>query len=269
MRPTISIILPTCRRPDLLPRALASVLAQEFGEYECVIVDDGGAAPVEVPDDSRLRVLRHSTNLGLAHALNTGLDAAHGDYVTFLDDDDELTPDRLAMVMPAVKTNDAVLCWVSADGAPHPVNRMLEGSVYDTILDTLAPAKGAVVLRRDRAPRFDPRYLALEDLDWWLRVTAAFAVVTVPRVGYVIHQHDGERGTTGPMARLRSGQLLLDEHAEYFRTHRRAAALRWRIVGSIAMNVGDRALARRAFARSLRAAPTARTLKRLARSLVS
>jgi glycosyltransferase involved in cell wall biosynthesis len=242
-------------------------LAQEFVDYECVIVDDGGTAPVVVPDDPRLRVVRHPENLGVARALNTGLEAARGDHVTFLDDDDELTPDRLAMIVPALGTGDVVVCWARADGDPQPVNRVLEGSVYDTILDSFAPPKGTVVLPRDRAPRFDPRYRALEDLDWWLRVAAAFDVATVPRVGYLIHQHGGRRGTNGDEARLRCGQLLLEEHSDYFRVHRKATALRWRMIGVAAMNVGDRTTARRAFARSLRAAPTRRTLLRFARSM--
>lgn len=265
--PTISIILPTCRRPDLLSRALASVLAQEFSDFECVIVDDGGAAPVEVPDDPRLRVFRHPENLGLARALNTGLAAARGDHVTFLDDDDELTPDRLAMIVPALQTSDLVVCWAGVVGDPHPDNRVLEGSVYDTILDTFAPPKGTVVLPRVRTPRFDPRYRALEDLDWWLRVAATFAVATIPRVGYRIHHHEGVRDTNGSLARVHGGQLLLEDHAGYFRTHRTAAALRWQMIGVNALNIGDRRLARSAFARSLRAHPRWETGKQFVLAL--
>jgi glycosyltransferase involved in cell wall biosynthesis len=268
MRPTFSIILPTCRRPQLLARAVDSVLAQDVADFECIVVDDGGAEPLELPDDPRLRVIRHPHNRGLPIALNTGIDAARGDFVTFLDDDDEMLPDRLSMVLPALGNCDAVVCWVTADGPPHPVNRMLDGRVVDTILDTIAPAKGAVVVRRDRVPRFDPRYRALEDLDWWLRVAATLELTTVPRVGYLVHQHAGVRGTNGPTARVRGGQLLLEEHAEYFRTHRTAAALRWRMIGVTALNLGEHDVARRALARSLWARPTPGTLKRFLRSMV-
>jgi glycosyltransferase involved in cell wall biosynthesis len=268
MGPTFSIILPTCRRPQLLARAIDSVLAQDIDDFECVIVDDGGGDAPELPNDARLRIIRHPRNLGVPHALNTGLDAARGQYVTFLDDDDQLTPDRLAIVMPYVGTRDAILCWASADGLPHPVNRHLDGRVYDTILDTIAPAKGTLAVRRELVPQFDPRYLALEDLDWWLRVAASVELTTVPRVGYQVRQHRGTRGTNGPVARVRGGQLLLEEHAEYFRTHRRAKALRLRMIGVTAMNLGDREFARRTLSRSLRAHPTGRTLKRYVRALV-
>jgi glycosyltransferase involved in cell wall biosynthesis len=268
MGPTFSIIVPTCRRPQLLARAIASVLAQDTGDFECIVVDDGGADPVEVPDDARVRVIRHPRNLGLPHALNSGLEAARGGYVTFLDDDDELSVDRLSVVEPVIGTSDAIVCFASADGPPYPMNRNLDGRVYDTILDTVAPAKGTVVLRRELVPHFDPRYLALEDLDWWLRLAANVELITVPRVGYFVHQHTGIRGTNGPVARVRGGQLLLEEHAEYFRTHRRARALRLRMIGVTAMNLGDRELARRSLGRSLVAHPTGTTLKRYLRALV-
>lgn len=268
MRPTFSIILPTCRRPDLLPRALASVLALDVDDYECIVVDDGGGgdAPV-VPDDPRFRLLRHPETRGLPFALNTGLDAARGDYVTFLDDDDEYAVDRLSMVVPELDGRTGVVCWASTDGPPHPRQLLLRGRVLDVILDHAAPAKGAVVLPREGAPRFDTRYLALEDLDWWLRVAATFEVITVPRIGYLIHQHGGSRDTNGPQARVRCGQLLLDEHADYFRTHRRAAARRWRMIGVSALNLGDRSLARRAFVRSFRLQPSAQVVKPLLRSM--
>jgi glycosyltransferase involved in cell wall biosynthesis len=268
MGPTFSIILPTCRRPQLLARAIDSVLAQDGRDFECIVVDDGGAEPLALPDDRRLRVVRHPRNQGLPSALNSGLEAAAGEYVTFLDDDDELTPDRLSMTRPFLDTHDAILCWASADGPPRRINRELEGRVFDRILDTFAPPKGCLVIRRELVPQFDPRYRALEDLDWWLRLAATVEVTTVPRVGYLVHRHTGVRGTNGPVARVRGGQLLLEEHAEYFRTHRRATALRWRMIGVSAMNLGDRDLARQALGRSLRAHPTAGTAKRFVRAMM-
>jgi glycosyltransferase involved in cell wall biosynthesis len=268
MPPTFSIIVPTCRRPELLPRALASVHSLDVDDYECVVVDDGGEEPAIVPDDPRFRVVRHSETRGLPTALNTGLDAARGEYVTFLDDDDEFTPDRLSMVRPLLDGRVAVVCWSASDGPPHPPQPVLVGAAYDVILDDAAPPKGAVVLPRASVPRFDARYLALEDLEWWLRVTADVDLQTVPRVGYLIHPHPGSRDTNGPRARVRCGQMLLDEHADYFATHRRAAARRWRMIGIGALNLGDRALARRAFLRSLRLQPDTRVVKPFLRSLL-
>jgi len=265
--PTFSVIIPAYERPTLLRAAIGSVLRQDFGDFECIVVDDGGSMELEVPDDPRVRLIRHPRNLGLPSALNTGLDAAVGEFVTFLDDDDELTADRLSLVVPALGRADVVLCWAEADAPPPPANRILEGRVYDTILDTLAPPKGAVVIARDRVPRFDARYLALEDLEWWLRVADTLELTTVPQVGYRIHRHSDRNATNGPVARVQFGEMLLRERVDYFGAHRRAAALRWRTIGGIALQLGDAAAARHALVRSLRAYPTQRAFRTLLKAV--
>ncbi len=116
--PTFSVIVPTYNRARWLREALESVLAQDYDDFECVVVDDAGTEPLDLPGDVRIRVFRHDTNAGVAAVLNTGLDHAPGEYVTFLDDDDGYTPDRLSMTLPLLgRATDRVLL-VAADGPP-------------------------------------------------------------------------------------------------------------------------------------------------------
>jgi len=95
----ISIITPTYNRPDLLREAIDSVLAQSFGDWEMLIVDDGSephARPVvDGFDDRRLRYVRLE-HVGRSAARNRGLELARGAYIGFLDDDDLYHPDKLA-----------------------------------------------------------------------------------------------------------------------------------------------------------------------------
>jgi glycosyltransferase involved in cell wall biosynthesis len=267
MPPTFSVVMATLDRPALAAEALASLVAQDYEDFECIVVDDGGRSPVPMPDDRRFRLIRHPRTLGLPSALNSGIDAAEGDHVTFLDDDDTFTPDRLSMALPRLQSAPVVLCWAAADGPPDIVNRTLEGMVLDTILDIAAPPKGAATIARHRLLRFDPRYLALEDLEWWLRTAAEHRVTTVARVGYRIHRRTPPLASNGPAARAYFGQMLLHERADYFGTHRRAAALRWRRVGGIALQQGDTALARRALSRALVLDPRPDTVWPLVRSV--
>ncbi len=259
--PTFSVVMPTYNRPVWLREAVASVLAQDVA-LECVVVDDGGSVELDLPRDPRVRVIKHTRNLGLPASLNSGIDACRGEFVTFLDDDDRFTTDRLSMTVDALDRAEVVLCWHALiDGeAPTDWNRRLEGNVYDTILDSWAPAKGAMVMRRAEVPRFDTTYFALEDLEWLLRVTKDRSVTTVPSVGYLVRQHAGPRNLNGPFERVRFGERLLKERHDYFEHHRAAAAWRWYVLGCLGLEVGDRRYARRAFARSFVLRPKARRL---------
>jgi glycosyltransferase involved in cell wall biosynthesis len=95
----VSAIIPTRNRPDLVCRAVRSVLAQTVQELECIVVIDGpDSATVEALEairDSRLKVLALQENVGGCEARNTGARAAQGEWVALLDDDDEWLPKRL------------------------------------------------------------------------------------------------------------------------------------------------------------------------------
>jgi glycosyltransferase involved in cell wall biosynthesis len=89
----ISVIIPVYNRTDLLPRAVNSVLNQTYDNLEIIVVDDGSTEDIEGVldkfDDVRIHYIRHEANRGVAAARNTGMRFAHGEYVAFLDSDDE------------------------------------------------------------------------------------------------------------------------------------------------------------------------------------
>lgn len=104
--PKVSVIIPTYNRASLLPRAVNSVLAQTYGDYEVIIVDDCSTDDTQRViaefTDSRIRQFRHKVNRGVSAARNTGIANARGEYIVFLDDDDECTPSRLADQVPVL-----------------------------------------------------------------------------------------------------------------------------------------------------------------------
>ena len=272
--PLVSIIVPTYDRAGFLAEALGSVVAQTLEDWECVVVDDGSPEPVALPGavDPRIRLVRRPRNGGPAAARNIGLLEARGAFVTFLDDDDLYTPDRLALGVEGVGRAPVAVCWVRfVDEATTPATakegRRLEGDVSDTILDGLTPSLGAVTLARELAPAFDEQLDNLEDVDWWLRTAKAHRFTTVPRVGYLFRRHAGTRHRTDAASRVADNLRFLEREAEYFERHPRAAALRWKRLGLLAEVAGDRRQARRAFARALRHRPSPATVKHLLRSL--
>lgn len=98
--PFFSIILPTYNRAHLLPRAISSALRQTFQDWELVIADDGSTDETAnvvaeyLRQDQRIKFFVHE-HCGLARTRNFGLQHAQGEYVTFLDSDDEYEPGHL------------------------------------------------------------------------------------------------------------------------------------------------------------------------------
>ena len=179
-RPTFSVIIPTYGRSRFLDDAVASVLRQSVSDFECLVIDDASPTPAVLEGDPRIRVVRRSTNGGPAAARNTGLAEAKGEYVAFLDDDDLFVPDRLAFARSGLSNAPLAICWTQVLGAERGGGRMLNGNVRDSILDATTPHLGATAVRRDVAEPFDERFIATQDVEWWLRMSARTSVWTVP-----------------------------------------------------------------------------------------
>lgn len=109
----VSVIIPTTRRPAQLRRALDSVFTQSFRELEAVVVVDGPnpetMAMLADYDEPRLRVLQNEHALGPGLARNVGAEAARGEWLAFLDDDDEWLADKLERQLAGVSVEEPVL----------------------------------------------------------------------------------------------------------------------------------------------------------------
>jgi glycosyltransferase involved in cell wall biosynthesis len=105
MKPSISVIIPTFNRADLVINALESVLAQTYQAYEIIVVDDGSTDNTAcrlVPYRDRIRYL-YQRNRGVSAARNNGINAATGEWIATLDSDDVWLPSKLERQMEAVK----------------------------------------------------------------------------------------------------------------------------------------------------------------------
>lgn len=107
-----SIIIPVYKAEDFIGDCLTSILGQTVTDFEVICVDDGspdGSAEVVegfVRDDPRVRLIRQE-NGGASSARNAGFDAAHADYVTFVDADDEISSDFLERLLAAAERDEA------------------------------------------------------------------------------------------------------------------------------------------------------------------
>lgn len=269
MAPLFSVIIPTFERTELLKLAMESVLDQSVQDFECLVIDDASINPVQPFGDDRVKVIRRRQRGGPAAARNTGIESASGRYVMFLDDDDLYTPDRLEIALDALDRAPLSICLGTFIGSQPTRGRHWEGNVHDVILDRTTPHLGTVTVIRDRLLPLNPEYEACEDIEWWLRISRDLTVTTIARLGYLLRQHDEPRGMHGTEARVAFSLRLLDEYAPYFATHPQAAAFRWRRIGLMLAELGDKQGAQSAFMRSLRRRPTVRSAWHLSRGILA
>jgi glycosyltransferase involved in cell wall biosynthesis len=110
----VSAIVPTHNRAQMLARAIRSVQRQTYPHLEIVVVDDASTdntrETMEGFDDPRIRYVRHENNQGGSAARNTGIRVATGEYIAFLDDDDEWEPQKTEEQLKALQVCDVVAC---------------------------------------------------------------------------------------------------------------------------------------------------------------
>ncbi|WP_455834819.1 glycosyltransferase family 2 protein [Pseudarthrobacter siccitolerans] len=164
--PIISVIMPSYNVAPTVVRAINSLLAQTYEDFELLIVNDAStdetAAVVQnrlaALKDNRLRLITLPTNIGLSGARNAGLDAATGEFVTFLDADDEYLPEFLRTVVDAMDVGvDIAIAGhlvVRPDGSETPRHSHFVGecsgeqAVRHAMADRLTPFTWDKLYRR-------------------------------------------------------------------------------------------------------------------------
>lgn len=117
--PELSIIVPVYKVEKYLPRCIDSILAQTFGDFELILIDDGspdgcGRICDEYARKDKRIVVIHQKNMGVSAARNAGLDIARGRYIGFVDSDDWIEPQMYEVMMDAIRENgaDMAVCGV-------------------------------------------------------------------------------------------------------------------------------------------------------------
>jgi len=231
----ISVIIPAYNRAACIRRALESVKAQGIAGIEVILGDDASTdSTVELaqtifPD---LKVARLSTNQGASAARNAALRLAQGDFIAFLDSDDEWVPGKLHQQVGFLRDYPEV----GLVGCGHTL-LCRDGSVEDYsgvnpadwrlelhLAESFHGASTSVV-RRDAlkaAGLFDERLRVLEDWDWLLRIAQVSRIHVLPEKLAVIH----ENNPSDPEETIRSLGLFLKKHRGEFLLHGRSHAAR-------------------------------------------
>ena len=192
--PLISVIIPTYNRASLLTRAIDSVLAQTFTNYELIIVDDGSTdhtqtilKEYEYQNNDKIQTFCLLTNRGVSAARNFGIQQAKGQWIAFLDSDDEWLPQKLArqyldlQYFPnaGVYFTDEIWIRNSKRVNPHLKHQKYDGWIFQQSLDLCLIAPSSALISQsvfEHVGLFDESLPVCEDYDLWLRITAHYPI---------------------------------------------------------------------------------------------
>ena len=193
--PCISVVIPTFNREKLLPDAIATVLDQEFTEFELIIVDNGSSDAtglmVQQFSDPRIRYHYQDGTGSPAGPRNTGISLAAGDWIAFLDSDDIWDSEKLGQCWEVIRSVDPDLLTHTQNIGDFDGNKLgamrptfPSNNPYRFLLtheNTLATS--ATMVKRsflvDNNLKFSEaeELVAVEDYDLWLRIAAAGGVL--------------------------------------------------------------------------------------------
>ena len=185
----VSVIIPTYNRGWTIGESVDSVLAQDYRDFELIVVDDGSTDNTpQVLDAYRgaIKVFRQE-NKGVSAARNRGISEASGRFIAFLDSDDLWLPQKLSRQVEFFNTTpDALICqteevWIRSGVRVNPKKRHKKpsGMIFEPSLALCLVSPSAVMIRRsllEIVGNFDEALPACEDYDLWLRISCRFPV---------------------------------------------------------------------------------------------
>lgn len=275
--PTVSVVLPTYERPDMLRQAVESVRAQTYDDIELLVVDDASATPADsiIEEQSRpftIRVIRHETNRGANAARNTGISEARGEILTFLDDDDRWAPRKLAVQVNAFHNGSPDLGVVlvgqryvndqdTPTGVKYPeISGQATAALFSGMIagpfSTMAVDREVV----EAAGMPDERFPSLQDREWLIRLSrhCTFESIAEPLVIRRMGAY-AQIGDRFVERRDRTYRLMLENYVDEAATYGRESEFRAylaRGVAASALEAGAYGDARRFALLALRAQPT-------------
>lgn len=176
----ITVLIPFYNRIDSTVRAIKSVLNQTYKNLEIILIDDGSDDEIGklleiVKNDSRIAYYRIDENSGPAAARNLGISMAKGEYIAFLDSDDEFLPDKLEAQLKQMIINSSIISHTSyirrMNGKKTVINSgKLNGAVARDLIRCCPIATPTVMINRAKLEnkRFNNRFRVGEDICLWL-----------------------------------------------------------------------------------------------------
>jgi len=238
----VSVIITTHKRePEIVLRAINSVLQQTHTNIEIIVVDDSPSLfslrkevkkEIEGIKDNRLHYIQHEMNKGACVARNTGLDIAKGEFIAFLDDDDVWHKQKLEKQLKKILETESGLVYcrtymVNKRRGTKKIRNVKfhKGMVFKELLrENFIGSTSFPLIKKvcfERCGYFDETLLASQDYDLWLRISREYSVdyLEEPLVDYYVHED--EAISKNPHNNIQGIELINKKYYEFLKNNPR------------------------------------------------
>jgi glycosyltransferase involved in cell wall biosynthesis len=264
----VSVIMPTYNRGYLISRAINSVLAQTCRYFELIIIDDGSTDDTKEVvgkfDDKRIVYVRHEKNRGAEAARNTGINVSKGEYIAFLDSDDEWLPSKIDEQLVAFKGADldvgavySEMLYVHKDKVRYLHGKFaVEGDIYKYVLGGYPIYLQTLMVKREFLERvgvFDEDMLVAGDFDFCIRLSKITKFKYV-RNHLVIRYIMSDSISVGSPV-VRGLERILSKHINEIQKDHRILALHYARLASYSCLSKDLVKGRRYYIKAIKSYP--------------
>lgn len=229
----VSIIIPTFKRANILPRAIDSVLNQTYKNIEIIVVSDGIDNPTNIvmkkyTSNSKVNYFFYKNNMGGNYARNFGIQNATGEYIAFLDDDDFWDETKLEKQMKHFYDEKIGLVYCGKEhqyldeNISYISSALKRGNLSEEIFEkNYIGSTSCVVIRKniiDKVGYFDENLLSLQDYDLWIRICQETLVgaVNEPLLLYR-NKSANNQISVNINKRIKSFAILMEKYENYFK----------------------------------------------------
>jgi len=235
MSPQVSVVLPTYNRARTLPRAIKSVLNQSYDEYELVIVDDGSTDNTDDVvrrfTDDRITYVKFEKNRGQNAARNRGIAEATGEYVSFLDSDDELLETHLESVTARLESTSQSIAGVctayeiiTEEGRKSSMFQLRDEIIEleDIVNCNIIGSFSCTTFRKsifDKIGYPDENFPAMGDYEFYIRVLKDYKISGINEILTRYYVHNNQLSNNNDK-KSRAKQQLVEKHSPIVSEHR-------------------------------------------------
>lgn len=233
MNSLVTAVITTYKRDSAtVERAVRSIVNQSYRSMEIIVVDD---SPKEYKERHSVETVAnkygaiyipHVHNMGACAARNTGLQAAHGEYIAYLDDDDEWTESKISKQVKKICESDVALVYCKnsiiddeTGQVKYRKTELHKGYVLKDLLltnfigGTSFPLMKTSVLREIGG--FDVEMQSAQDYDTWIRIAEKYPIDYVDEALVIYHTHQGEQISKTGKKRIAGIERLIEKYKHY------------------------------------------------------